>query len=171
MRKKTRSQLIATAYHEAGHAVMALHLGFRIGSQGVSIVPQSERNGHSHLLLHLGVQHTNQREELSDRVRLRLERRIMVAMAGEMTQRALAPKSLNRWHASSDRDTENFFARRMCQSPAEESALLVLLRIRARQIVGDFRFQMKAIEIARTLVEKKSLTPAEIAAAISSLHV
>ena len=39
----------STAYHEAGHAVVALHLGVGIGRNGVSIVREGDADGWAHI--------------------------------------------------------------------------------------------------------------------------
>jgi ATP-dependent Zn protease len=40
----------ATAYHEAGHAVAAIHFGIGIGRKGVGIVPGEDSLGAVHVL-------------------------------------------------------------------------------------------------------------------------
>jgi hypothetical protein len=43
MKRMTKQQLFATAYHEAGDAVVAIDLGTGLGRKGVSIIPDEER--------------------------------------------------------------------------------------------------------------------------------
>jgi ATP-dependent Zn protease len=43
----SKTELQATAYHEAGHAIAAIRLGIGIGRKGVSIIPATDFSGSS----------------------------------------------------------------------------------------------------------------------------
>ena len=49
----TNRSLWITAYHEAGHAVVAFRLGLRIGRGGITIAPSEDSSGTAHILLQL----------------------------------------------------------------------------------------------------------------------
>jgi ATP-dependent Zn protease len=49
LQRLTPAQAAATAYHEAGHAVIAHHLGQKIGREGASILPDADSDGSGNL--------------------------------------------------------------------------------------------------------------------------
>ena len=86
--RPARRSLWATAYHEAGHAVAAFVLGLRIGRRGVTIVPNYDWDGSAHVLKQL-------REKpdtgVAPRTQVRIERFVMMCLAGDTAQRKYAP--------------------------------------------------------------------------------
>jgi ATP-dependent Zn protease len=101
MRTKTAS-LRATAYHEAGHAVMAWILGVKIRS--ATIAPEREA-GIAGSVSHEKVLIGKFPEAIdSDRQRIRAEKLIMVSLAGPIAQVLYNPRSFRRYHAGFDWD-------------------------------------------------------------------
>jgi hypothetical protein len=94
----TKRTCTSTAYHEAGHAVIAYHVAVKV--QTVTIVPGSEYLGLCH---HAKVIRGKYPEaDYSDRTRLRMEKLGMIALGGPIAQRLYNPRSVRRYHASSD---------------------------------------------------------------------
>ncbi len=105
MKRNPELDLQATAYHEAGHAVVAWWLG--VGIRRATIIPDKSDNSRGHVLNHSLRPSTYEGIELADPFdtsRLRAEKRVMVSMAGEMAQRRFNPHSVRFYHASSDRE-------------------------------------------------------------------
>jgi hypothetical protein len=98
---KNSNKDAATAYHEAGHAVVAWCLDLDLGS--ATIVPDGDSAGHVMI----------EPEEPSTCAaavqggpwhpyRLLLEKRVMVLQAGEVAQRRSNPRSVRRGHSQDD---------------------------------------------------------------------
>lgn len=97
--------LKATAYHEAGHAVMAWRLG--VGLRRTSIVPNKADNSAGHVLNRRLSRGTLEEIEFADPFsssRLRAEKQVMVSMAGVLAQRRFNRRSFRSWHGSRDEE-------------------------------------------------------------------
>ncbi len=127
--RKSRRGLKATAFHEAGHAVMAWTLGVRL--KRVSVVPSKNAAGECHY----GKLSQSKHFEVgdSDRVRLRTEKLIMVALAGSTAQQLYSPRSYHHYQAKSDYDTVAQLALSITGPPKETNAYLKWLEIRTRE--------------------------------------
>ena len=94
---KVTKKLWSTAYHEAGHAAIALRLGVNV--KKVTIEPDGESLGsvtHDKLLdLSAGL-------DTSTRTRLRMEKLVMVGFAGECAARKFNPKGFRHWSSVLD---------------------------------------------------------------------
>src|SRR5260370_21260390 len=97
-------QLWATAYHEASHAVAAIHLRVGIGRRGVSIVPSEGATGGAYLLKAFS---GNPELEITDRMRLGAEKQAIILFAGPAAQRRFRPSSVRSYHGQSDRGVAN----------------------------------------------------------------
>jgi hypothetical protein len=86
----------ATAYHEAGHAVIAYVLGYK--PKSVTIVPTHDANGSVAYPLH-GIALDS---DGSDRAHLRLEIPIQISYAGLLAQRKHSEHSWPDFHAEWD---------------------------------------------------------------------
>jgi hypothetical protein len=145
------------AYHEAGHAVIAwrLHL---LRKKGASILREAEDVGRVHT--HSG---RGERPDVSwnDRAHLRVERSVVLSLAGVEAQRKYSPSSVRGHHWASDRDQ----AIRMLSCIAEPSGdefpiYWKLLKIRTKEMV---RFHWRQIEaVAARLLISKSLSGDQI---------
>src|SRR5262245_52740101 len=91
--------LEATAYHEAGHAVVAFQFHLRVKS--VTIIPDAER-ATSGSCSHAQGFGPSIEYERSDRNRLRIERAVMCSLAGLEAQRKYRSSSVRNYHAQSD---------------------------------------------------------------------
>src|SRR5579872_1796979 len=93
-----RSALEATAYHEAGHAVIAFVECLRI--KKVDIVKTDERAGCVERVIALHGEHPD--FDAGGRVRRKIEKDVMVCVAGGVAQRLHRRSSLRSWHLASD---------------------------------------------------------------------
>jgi hypothetical protein len=127
----SNAQRKATAYHEAGHAVVALFLGYK--PRSATIIPAVDFHGQ--------VKHDSPLRGIkldiddSDRARLRVERAIMICFAGPLAQQRYRPRSWRRWHGASDFQTAADLALRVSGSEEAATAFLRWLELQTRSIV------------------------------------
>jgi hypothetical protein len=145
------------AYHEAGHAVIAwkLHL---LRKAGASIVSDGGSAGRVHTKRGRG---DNPELSYSDSARLRVERSVMLSMAGIEAQRKYSPSSVRHGHGGSDRD--HAIDMLMCVSEPTSDEFPVyekLLRIRTRAMVNRWWPQIEAV--AAKLLKCETLTLKQI---------
>jgi hypothetical protein len=67
---RTHQQILATAYHEAGHVVIGYEFGFPLGKKSASIVPDGETAGRADI--RYGSRYRPE-VDLSERARFRVE--------------------------------------------------------------------------------------------------
>jgi len=121
----------ATAYHEAGHAVVAWAEGIRLRS--VSIIPTDDTDGR--------VEHVNQLwgstidSNRSDANRLKAERHVRVSLAGQLAQRKFDRRTVRKWHAQRDHESAVNVLGHLVQSNRELEAWLDLLSIQTEQLL------------------------------------
>jgi hypothetical protein len=146
-------QLWYIAYHEAGHVTACLRLGIGIGRAGVSIVADG---GGGFTASHRGFR-GNPEVGDTDRRRSRIEKNVVMILAGTAAQRKFRPSSVRRMHGSSDRNQAINLLGCLVGSDQELDAWLKLLRIRAEHLVEN-AFNWKVIEaVAAALMERKRL--------------
>lgn len=134
----------ATAYHEAGHAIIAHALGIRVYK--VSIVPGEDYSG---VCAQAGFNGYFAKPH-------EFYRRTTAALAGIEAQRRYCHQSIRSYHTHSDYSRVATYAVEASQGDSKEAdALIAWLRIRTANLV---RFYWPAIEaLAKTLVEKKTV--------------
>lgn len=144
--------LKSVAYHEAGHAAIALRLGIGIGRKGISIIPEGEMLGWAHIRKGFS---GNPQHATTGRMRLKAENRVLALLAG--------------MHASQSRDGCEEDLRRawnlleyFCCSNEEVQAYLDWLNIRAKQMVALEVCQVKIEAIAQALLDKGKLSAGEV---------
>jgi hypothetical protein len=151
-----RSVLLAIAYHEAGHAVVALDQGLAIKS--VTIRPDAEGKFKGRIS---SFKKPRRFEEMgwdtSTRKRQQMEREERCLLAGELAQRRHAPRSVRSYHGQTDRESAimllDFFAETTRELPAYYRLLEVQTDLRlARQEVWS---QVEAL--AGALLERHPL--------------
>lgn len=98
-KNRTDRANLATAFHEAGHAIAALALGIRIRS--VSIEPGDDYHGVCGLDTRLRVSQY-QFTSPGPKGRDTLRRHIIISLAGPVAQRKHRPSSIRSFHATSD---------------------------------------------------------------------
>jgi len=92
----------AMAYHEAGHAVVAISLGIQV--KKVTIKPTRDFHGrvtHAPVLTARDIRRINEGSE-TPHTRDRMEKLAMVCLAGPMAQQRFKPRSWRDWHGASD---------------------------------------------------------------------
>ena len=153
----------ATAYHEAGHTVVAWRLG--ANPKSATIIPHDEVQGE------IG------REALfeipsdfdgSDHARNRIERAIMICLAGPIAQRQFAPRSWRRWHGASDYQTAFDLALRINGSTRAAKAYLKWLEMRTQDLVNSLWSFVE--RIADDLLTRGVLSLDEIQSALLPMH-
>lgn len=158
-RRLTPAQATATAYHEAGHAVVAHYLGQSVGRKGISIVPDAETSGRVHLPLAL----TNAMETRpTGRMRSLAEDRAVVWLAGLEAQRKYRSRSVRNYHASQDYENAVDIISYICGSPEELEPYLRLLQARAKAILHLPMIWESIERVASALLEHKQLSRAEL---------
>jgi ATP-dependent Zn protease len=155
----------ATAYHEAGHAVAAWYLGYRPAT--ASILAGDDSAGQ--------VRHENPFPGInfefdgSDWTRLKIERAIMICLAGPIAQRRHRRTSWRRWHGAADYAAASELALRAYGSGEIANAFLKWLDFRAKSLVEN---HWSAIErVAISLLKHATLTHEEIASLVLEPHL
>ena len=161
MRKVEREQkrLEATAYREAGHAVMAHTLG--VPMHGASIVPKGGSLGHVRFKKPGRLILEEMSGEVTPRAQDGIERNIQVAYAGRLTEKMYSGRD-NRAGGWSDYGEMADLALCACSSPGEARAFLKWLELRAAAHLGTRRFKVAVEAVARELLARKTLTGREI---------
>jgi hypothetical protein len=155
----------ATAYHEAGHAVIAHALGYKPHS--VTVVPTVDFHGHA---VHSNPLYGIQLDiDGSDGARLRAEKAIVICFAGPLAQQRYNPRSWRRHHGQADYDLICDLGMRVCGSAQQVAAFLRWLEIVAREKVEA---QWPRItNIAEILLKRKHLRGAEFMVALQPATV
>jgi hypothetical protein len=150
------SQLKATAYHEAGHAVAAWRLGIALGRKGVTIVPD-EAAGTGGSSAHRGIIDPSIEYDTSDRNRIRAEKTVQSFLAGEVAQRRYNPRSVRNHHGYFDRheaiNTLSYFT----NEEEELRAWLKLLRIRAECMFRNPDVWRAVERLGAALMERRTI--------------
>jgi hypothetical protein len=162
--KKTQHTMSreATAYHEAGHAVAAWCLGYRPST--ATIIPGTDSIGQ--------VRHENPFPGIdlefdgSNWRRLRIERAIMICLAGPIAQRRYRKTSWRRWHGGTDYVTATELALRVSGSSEIASAFLKWLNLRTALLVDEHWRDIKRIAIG--LLTHGSLAHEDIASLMAT---
>ncbi|MFY9839299.1 MAG: hypothetical protein WAK55_23045 [Xanthobacteraceae bacterium] len=160
MRKRSKSQIEATAYHEAGHAVVAYFLNYK--PELVTIVPTVDAAGH---VIHPNPLHGFQLDiDDSDEARLRVESAITICFAGPIAQQRYNPRSWRRVHSQLDYDKIAELVSHVCDSDEQANAF-----IRWRQIVACDMVKAHWLRIqlvAGQLLERENLSQTDLDAII-----
>jgi hypothetical protein len=151
-----------TAYHEAGHAVIAYVLGYKLKS--VTIIPTHDAHGMVQYLDPLrGIPLD---AEVSDRARLRLEKAIQISFAGPLAQRKFKEHAWRDYHGEFDFKKIGELGIRAVGSAEQQKAFLRWLEIATLEMVDA---HWSAIErVAKLLLARDRLNGAEIIAALRS---
>lgn len=155
-KRLTRSARLATAYHEAGHAVIAWKRGLKVKS--ATIVPGDGFDGrvrHSSALGRINIEFDG-----SDRARIRVETAIVVSLAGPEAQRRFNPRSWRAYHGETDYALVTDLALRANGSPETTQAFVDWLSLVARDVVV---LSWPIIEkVAAALIERNTLSAVEL---------
>lgn len=157
-RKRARAsqQIAATAFHEAGHAVIAWSLGLRV--HRVTVIPSKDYLGLAvcqNALAGIKLDIDN-----SDRAMIKAEKRILVALAGAAAQKKFSPRSVQSWDPSLDYQVASDIAQRIHGSDDVVDAYLRWLQFRTEH---DVAFHWPQIScVAQALIENKTLNGSEV---------
>jgi hypothetical protein len=144
----------ATAHHEAGHVVAAVAQDVAIRS--VTIVPDKV-NGYAGRVRHEDLTRAVDLEtDNSPRTRSRIERQIVVALAGAAAQRKYDRRSWRSFHSSGDYETAANLADAVSSSPAASEAFLKWLTIATDDLIAVHWLEVK--KIAKALLDEKTLS-------------
>jgi hypothetical protein len=154
--------LVATAYHEAGHAVVAWKLTLRAG-RNVSVIPTTDSAGHTdHFNPLMGI---DLNIDCSESAHQMAEHAIMICLAGPISQRKFSAQSVRNWQMAGDYDQAVVIAQKLRRSDESTKALLEWLAIRTRALV---EMHWPPIErVAKALQSRKNLTASELLSEIS----
>lgn len=154
----------AVAYHEAGHAVMAVYCRMGLGS--VSIIPGEG---------FLGVCKTSKQPSLakcdhvsSTEIDRRLNKKIMVAVAGDVAESLHSGKKNPSYAKSKDLAQAFGMANRICGDEEEAYALVDYLTISTRNVLRMESYWDAVTALAKELLEKKKVSGRKAKAIIES---
>ena len=133
MKSLSRQSLLATAHHEAGHAVAAFVMNLPVNR--ISIF----RFGGS-VLHHSSFYRTIDPESMKHtrplQFRDRVERNVIVALAGAEAQRRFSPRSWRRHHSEVDLHNAIAMLSHVAEEEEELKAHFALLRIRTQNLIN-----------------------------------
>jgi hypothetical protein len=148
----------ATAFHEAGHAVMAWQQGIAI--RHATILPTADAR--------VEISHPDPLRGLhldwdgSDRARLRAEKLIRICLAGPIAQRRYRANSYRRWHGSPDHRQALDILSQICRSVRQIPAYWRLLEIQTEDVLMHEPVWQKVETLAAALLTRSSLDGREI---------
>jgi ATP-dependent Zn protease len=150
--------LSATAYHEAGHAVVSYEYGLRL--TGVSIVPSEDGLGRTS---HQALTNFNPDVDKSNRSRLRGERLIQRQMAGMAAEWISTGRRRRNWRGAQwDWDLAADLALYFTGSSEETDAYLKWLWIRTVNSLSRQLVWRKVEAVAIALLDRRELTRSEV---------
>jgi ATP-dependent Zn protease len=165
MKQRSSNPRRATAYHEAGHAVMCRHEGVRLNK--VTIVSDESTAGScGHEKLIRGKYPDT---DDSDRMRLKIEKRVRIALAGVIAQKLYNPRSFRNYHASADYEAAVDMALHVSGSAKQAEAWLKWLEICTRDTI---QAQWSIVEgLAEALLKESTLNGEQVQRLVSEfLH-
>lgn len=153
------SQLQASAYRNAGHAVIALHLGLGLQERSISIVPCDEA-AHPGLLEreYFGAADKDPRHGLRQRV----EARVMISLAGPAAQQRFGPSEKGTAHSEQDHSEALSLLSTISTSDEERNAYMTWLNVRVRDMLMVPRVWAQVEAVASAFLEHKRLTTREV---------
>ena len=168
MRKASHDPITAQAYHEAGHAVMCHRLGIRIKS--ISIGADELYGGETDYANPLKAGERIDRNDI--RARLRLEKAVMLCMAGPLAQKKLAPRGPGADYGGVvDLDEASTLAIRYFRSRKIALAYLNFVREWVSQQWEEPRVWAIVERLARALIKKRKLSAVQANAIIQGRHI
>jgi hypothetical protein len=144
------------AYHEAGHAVIAWHLGVRVRS--LTIVPDEATLGRCHHASLIRGRYPELDGSLGAVVKM--QKNIMISLAGPIAQHLYNPHSVRRYHTYADHTLAADLALQLTESEEESGALLKWLEIRTR---GILRLRWALVEsLGKKLLDTGTMKGTEV---------
>lgn len=157
MREPTKA-LISTAYHEAGHVVVANVK--RIKIKKVTITPDEDYLGVViRQMIEKRVRDGFEFAGVTPAMQVRVESFIMMSLAGGIAERKYRGRANHRG-SGADYDTASRLALDATSSGEEATAYLKWLHIRTEQLVSNHWDRIEAVALA--LLERQTLTAADV---------
>lgn len=158
--KRSNNDVVATAHHEAGHALADFKLGFRIKS--VTIVPGDGYIGRitGHIGIHLGAAEVR---NVTSATLARWHDKVVSLLAGGQAQRRFDPRSFRHWHTRDDKAAVDMLLSRHHEGD-EGRALYRYLDIRARNLVAKPMNWRMIQDLARMLLVRRTMTGEQVVA-------
>jgi ATP-dependent Zn protease len=166
MRRTRSTELEKTAYHEAGHAVLAVLLGVGLKAAGVSIVPhEPDREGMNKVpsLGHCAV-------DMNDSVKM--FQFVSICLAGHVAQNLFRPRS-SHWLELGGRGSDFYRAVTVLEASRKSKSIEdgrwtdSYIRIVQKETKKLLRKQWHAVQtLASALLERKTLTGQEAEAIV-----
>lgn len=168
MKTRDRARQMATAYHEAGHAVAAFYLHMPVYTATIKFDKESGSRGH--VLHHNPLKRASHEDiyELTPKARDRIERLIMVALAGGVAQRRYNPHSYRHVHTSADHDNAVDLANRIAGDGKGATLLLRYLAHRTKGLVGARWPEIKCV--AEELLANTTLRAGDVRTVINAYY-
>jgi hypothetical protein len=151
------------AYHEAGHAVADWRHGFRV--KRITIVREDDAAGSVLSVTWLRFKMLECDDPTGARIG-RYHERLVSLLAGRAAQRRFKPQSIRSWHASSDMKAAMDLLLRLHGHGDEATHAYGYLEARARNFVNHPQNWRMIQDLAKALIERRSLTGHEIEATL-----
>jgi hypothetical protein len=163
MGQKTRTGLLAVAYHEAGHTVAAWVYGFKL--KKVTIVPKANALGSmsSDARLHF---RTLKNGNPSGATIGRYHERVVSMLAGRAAQRRFKPQSIHSSRASSDLASATVILTLLHGDGEERKHAYRYLEARAQKLVSHPQRWRMIQDLAKALIERQTMTGDEVEATL-----
>lgn len=143
----------ATAFHEAGHAVVSSVERIRV--REISIEPDGDSDGR---VRHRSpLQGINLDIDVSDRSRLKMERIVRAFLAGQIAQARFSKGSLRPYQSADDLQTVVHLLAKFVGSSKELQAYLNLLSVQTEALVKEHWTAIRSV--ARALIRQRRLAP------------
>jgi len=155
MRKRKTSTEELTAYHEAGHAVVAFALG--LPYRTISIKRDTDTLGRVHFFK---MPSARAEYDTSYRQRGRLEPRIMSTLAGAIAEE-IVKGTAGKLGAQKDREDAAELASRFTSSSREQQAYLKWLNVRTEELLRQRISLHRLHALAQELLVRKEMTGRE----------
>src|SRR6202035_3810874 len=162
-----KSVLEATAYHEAGHAVVSWCLGIGLLRKGITIVPDTAKGSLGSTHLRQGVTGGLLRQTISkssklsafDKSRIRAEKKAQSMLAGLIAQRRYSPGSVRYFGLDelSDRKQIDDLLTIFTSDQKEIDAWVKLLRIRTGNLLANPYVWLAVQALAAALMEQHTI--------------
>ena len=149
---KVTKRLWSIAYHEAGHAAVAFEL--RVAIKKVTIEPEGDSLGY--VLHQKRLSETIEWDNLN-RYRWRMEKRVMVALAGYHAEKKFNPKGVRHYSFAQDRRNSMEVVNCFCGGIAEMEAYLKWLDVRTQGHLSMSWVWLGVERLAEALIEHGTL--------------
>lgn len=165
-RKRETIKEQATAYHEAGHAVVAFFLGVGFRKKTLTIIPDKTSAGS--FQHHTAFPGINPEWDNSGRARLQAEKSVMISLAGGAAQKRFSQQSYRSWQNRGDRENAIDVLTHFVGDSAELTAYYRLLEIRTKNMLNRPGVWPCIEDLAQGLLKKKTLSAKEAKTSIQA---